>query len=334
MEFERRFAGVELRAEGRRLSGVAMRYGDISPSHRERFEPGSIRLAESVHLDLHHDPERAIAWHPGGGLVLDNGRQTLAMRTEPLPPIPAADRALAEIRAGRVNGLSVEFRALAERRDRGIRVIEAAVLSGIGIVRSPSYGGSRVEARARSGRTLRATMPTDENLSCECIAQGRDPSACRAMIRFENEVMAPMAAMIRDAFEEAQAGIAGRDILAVQKDYGRPLASARRGTLRASPGAGGLDIEVDLPTGNAGDDVVAASEAAGVIARPLIDYESEETEFTDTPEGRVVTRARPRAFLIGATDSREGWPDARIDYDAEERSRPVAPRERGRRAWL
>ena len=123
MEFERRFAGIELRAEGRRLSGTVLRYGDVSPSHRERFEPGALRLAEAVHLDLAHDPERAVAWHPGGGLHLDNGRQALTMRAE-LPPLPAADRALAEVRAGRANGLSVEFRALAERREGGLRVAE------------------------------------------------------------------------------------------------------------------------------------------------------------------------------------------------------------------
>ena len=62
-----------------------MRYGDVSPSHRERFALGSLRMADSVHLDLHHDPERAVAWHPGSGLVLANGRDALTMRVE-LPP--------------------------------------------------------------------------------------------------------------------------------------------------------------------------------------------------------------------------------------------------------
>ena len=36
---ERRTFGTEVRAEGRRLSGVVLAYGDVSPSHRERFEP-------------------------------------------------------------------------------------------------------------------------------------------------------------------------------------------------------------------------------------------------------------------------------------------------------
>ena len=56
---------------------------------------------------------------------------------------------LSEIAAGRIVGLSVEFKALAERREGGIRVIERATLGGIGLVRSPSYTGSRVERRNR-----------------------------------------------------------------------------------------------------------------------------------------------------------------------------------------
>ena len=72
---ERRAALGEIRVEGRRLSGVVMRYGEVSPSHKERFEPGSLRMADTVHLDLNHDRERAVAWHPGGGLELSRPKR-------------------------------------------------------------------------------------------------------------------------------------------------------------------------------------------------------------------------------------------------------------------
>ena len=154
-EVERRAALGEIRVEGRKLTGTVMRYGEVSPSHKERFEPGSLRMAASVHLDLNHDRERAVAWHPGGGLELAERGESLELSAE-LPPIPAADRALDDIRTGKATGLSVEFRAVKESRVDGVRVIEEAELSGVGLVGQPSYEGSRVEARARKhGRFAR-----------------------------------------------------------------------------------------------------------------------------------------------------------------------------------
>ena len=148
---ERRDIPGELRAEGRRLSGRVMVYGDVSPTHRERFEPGSLRMADAVSLNLFHDAERAVAYMPGGGLELREEDGALVMRAE-LPPIPAADRALALVASGEADGLSVEFDAERERREGGIRVIEAARLGAVGIVRRPSYKQSRVEARERRRR--------------------------------------------------------------------------------------------------------------------------------------------------------------------------------------
>ena len=145
---ERRAALGEIRVEGRKLTGVVMKYGEVSPSHKERFEPGSLRMADAVHLDLDHDRERVVAWHPAGGLELADQGEALELSAE-LPPIPAADRALQEIRSGRVRGLSVEFQAVKESRVGGVRVISEALLTGIGLVSKPSYQGSQVEARAR-----------------------------------------------------------------------------------------------------------------------------------------------------------------------------------------
>ena len=145
---ERRAAFGEIRVEGRKLTGTVMVYGEVSPSHKERFAPGSLRMADVVPLNLGHDRERAVAWHPGGGLELRDEDGAMILSAE-LPPIPAATRALDEIRTGKVTGLSVEFRAVKETRVNGVRVIEEAELSGVGIVARPSYEGARIEARAR-----------------------------------------------------------------------------------------------------------------------------------------------------------------------------------------
>ena len=165
---EHRFSGVECRAEGRRLSGPAMRYGEISPSHGERFEPRAFDLDDRTRwLDLRHDPDKVLAWTGGGGLTLTDGTQALEVRAD-LPEIPAADRALDDVRAGRLNGFSVEFNALAERRENEIRVVERAELVGNGVVAAPSYPGSTAEIRRKLQSGFKSLVPYGKVLECKC----------------------------------------------------------------------------------------------------------------------------------------------------------------------
>ena len=53
---------------------------------------------------------------------------------------------------GLLAGLSVEFRATAQRYVGGQRIITAALLNGAGLVDDPEYPGSAVELRAAQGR--------------------------------------------------------------------------------------------------------------------------------------------------------------------------------------
>ena len=314
----------EFRVAGRTLTGAAMVYGDVSPDFRERFEPGAFGEVRSIPVNLQHDPSFVVV---RDALLTDSPRE-LRVRAD-LPPGSAA---LALVKRGALNGFSIEFTARSERHEAGVRVVERADLTGLALVDRGAYPAATAEVRARSGRTLRATIPVNRDLQCECIAQGGGGAECAAIVRFQAGIAEPMAEMIGRAFEEAQAGIAGRDVLAVQKDYSNPIASARRGTLRARATGEGVELEADLPAGRVGDDVVAASETAGIVARPLIDYDSPETRYVDTDAGRVVERAHVRAILVGSTDSRAGWDDARIDYDGEARAAPAPARRR--RVWL
>ena len=136
MSAERFYAGLELRAEGRRLVGPAVTYGEVSPSHRERFEAGAFDLRDgrTRWLDVAHDPERVIAHTDGGGLELRDTAQALEVAAT-LPRIPAADKALADVQAGKLRGFSIEFHAEAERRESGIRIVSKAALVGVGLVR-------------------------------------------------------------------------------------------------------------------------------------------------------------------------------------------------------
>ena len=314
MRTERRAATTELRVAGRKLSGTVMVYGAVSPSHRERFEPGSLRLSENCWLDLYHDPLKAVAWHPGGGLILTNNREALTMRAD-LPPLPAADRALAEIRGGQISGLSVEFQAEKETRDGGLRVIEQAILRGIGIVRSPSYVESQIEARRRKPRGVRNPWIKSEWTArkagaCDCQGETCDT------VSFEP-----------GAFTEALAS--DREMLALAGSN-RPLASRNKGTLAIRETEfGDIEIEIDRLAGDTdiGRDVAGQSKATRVVVRPWVDVEA--SEFTEEGTHRTFTRAALKGTIIKPTTADDGWAEIEIEGERE-----AAPRARERRLWL
>ena len=81
-------AGSEFRAQGRVLSGVVLRYGDISPDFAERFMPGSLAPLPDVPLNLQHD--RAMVVLPPGRFVLADSERALEIRAE----LPASSAAL------------------------------------------------------------------------------------------------------------------------------------------------------------------------------------------------------------------------------------------------
>ena len=295
-----------------------MRYGDISPDFREKFEPGAFGAVGSVDLNLQHDPAVVVA----RGASLTDSPVALSVRAE----LPDGSAALALVRRRALNGFSVEFRPTREHRDAaGVRVVEAATLTGLALVDRGAYPGAKAEVRARSGRRMRSKIPYDSYLACECIAQRGSGSGgtCIPLVRFTKMAGEEMAKVFDRAFAELE-----RDVLVVAGDFKRPLGSVRKGTLRGKSTDDGLEIEVDLPAGAVGDEIVAAHEAAGVIARPLIDFD--RSEFVDGPEGREYTRPHLRAILVGATDTKAGWPDPTIDYgDPEGRAVPAR-----RRLWL
>lgn len=144
--------GVELRADGRTLTGAAIRYGDVSPSHRERFAPGSLNVSPDLAPTLGHRSGRVLAY--GDDVRVEDRADALIVSAH-LPRTETAHTALEGVRSGRFRGWSVEFVARRESRDAsGIRVIEQADLPGLALVDHPSYPGSGVEARQEDGGSL------------------------------------------------------------------------------------------------------------------------------------------------------------------------------------
>ena len=73
---------------------------------------------------------------------------------------------------------------------------------------------------------------------------------------------------------------------------------------------GPAEVTIDLPDDDAGRAALAAHESAGVVVRPYLDpVESVGEQVGDVMHYEHVSI---RAFVVSATDAREGWPTPKV----------------------
>ncbi len=287
---------VEVRASGGGvLVGEALPYGERARDRPEMFSPSAfVSGLDTAALNLQHDRERLIAEQPGA-LTFTDTPQSLRLKAE-LRPDSAEARL---VRRGALRGLSVEFVALSERRERGVRVITEAHLDGVALVDLGSYR-TEVEVREWEEAWLTATIPTESEL--ECLCQGGDCTD----VEFGD-----------GAFEDL--GASG-DILAVGGGgFANVLGSARRGTLITRNTRRGLQVGLTEPNTETARRVVESARVAPIYARPILDLE--RSEFADEGTLRRFSRASVRAILIKPTDSARGHIPAEIEGVTEGRRR-------------
>lgn len=141
---EKRF--VEFREiEGRTVHGVALSYGDVAHARLgpERFLPGSFGAIGKLDViaNLQHERSKPLGRSQGGGLELRDSEQALEITLE-LPATTDGNDALELVNRKVLRGFSIEFAPKRESRVDGVRVIESAILSGIGLVDRPAYPAS------------------------------------------------------------------------------------------------------------------------------------------------------------------------------------------------
>ena len=132
-----------------RIVGRILTYGERATDRAELFERGALSWpADGVILNRQHARGapimRVLPTQVGDELRID----------QILPDTVAGRDAATEIRGGLMRGLSVSFQAGKQSFAGGVRRIQSAVMTAVGLVDDPSYDAP-VEVRHRAGRRYR-----------------------------------------------------------------------------------------------------------------------------------------------------------------------------------
>ena len=135
-----------------RLVGRILTYGERALDRPEVFEAGALTWpSDGVVLNRQHARGapimRIVPKQVGNELTID----------QPLPDTTAGRDAATEIRDGLLRGLSVSFQSARQSFAGGVRRIQSATMTAIGLVDDPSYDAPvEVRQRAHSSRYRRA----------------------------------------------------------------------------------------------------------------------------------------------------------------------------------
>ena len=276
-----------------------MRYGEIATGapRPEKFLPGAFKVPpDGVILNVQHDRNKPIARTPDTLSLIDT-EKSLELRAD-VPGTQEGSDTLTLVRNRILTGLSVEFRAVKEHFEAGVRVITEAVLSGISVVDRSAYAGSVVEARRIGGLGISFKIPYEKKMRCQCCTKADN-------VRFK-----------KGSLDEVAEGTEG-DVLAVSGDYKGALASRKRGTLRAKKNDDALAVEMDVADTTSGRDLIAQADDVDVFARPIVDFE--KSAFSVEGDTAIIERAHVRGFTLGSTDARQGWTPIKIIRESENR---------------
>ena len=262
---ETRFSELRQDADGR-LSGTVLEYGDVASigGISERFEPGAFGDLASLDivLNVQHERTRPIARTGGAGLRLSDSPESLTMSVE-LPDTADARDTLALVKAGVLRGVSVEFRAIAERFEQGVRIISEALLTGLAIVDKPAFGLSTVatrqleivESRQTGERIVTGEVPYGEFTVID--HEGTGPRKPRKLSYQERCFAHSLNQLVRDI------------TLGVYREQARQIASRKAGSLVLTDSPTALKFRAVLPPAN---QISIIDDAVNLIRSDVADW--------------------------------------------------------------
>ncbi len=122
------------------ISGLLLPYETEARDRRERFQKNAARWEGSIPLNRMHNRKEIVA-----RAELSQTDEGVRL-TAKLPDTQRARDLAVEVRAKIHRGLSVEFKSIKEKSEKGIRIIVDAVIGGAAVVSDGAYP-TTVEAR-------------------------------------------------------------------------------------------------------------------------------------------------------------------------------------------
>jgi uncharacterized protein len=183
---ETRAIEVELRfdSETRQLSGIAVPYGEVTPSYNERFAPGSVHLDQNALLLWQHDQREPV------GKILNGRDKDNAFHFDAFISDTARGRDAATLAADGVLSLSVGFIMRDSHIVDGVTEVRDALVKEISLVSFPAYAGATVtEVRDDSESESPASAPNKEETVENITPEASDLAEVREAIQhLEREI--------------------------------------------------------------------------------------------------------------------------------------------------
>ena len=296
--------------QGRVLVGLALPFEsetEISPGQFEKFSRNSVRTSGESLLTINHESGRVLAREPDS-LKFESRNDGLYIRAQ-IPKTSEGDDILELVRTKTLRALSIDFQSLAERQVGPLRVIDSALISGVSVVSRAAYPQTTLEARAIEGAKIRAAIPFNVPLTCQCH-RGECDIVSFAPNSFDNSLFGPDA----------------RNVLAVTGEFKSALAGTQSGGMVITKGRRELKITINqVADTTSGRDLLEQISQKLIVARPsFIDG-----EFTEVNGVASYSAATLRAIVFSPTDLTD-WQPVR----AETRARSPASTARRRKVWL
>ena len=237
----------ELRAEGRTLTGVAMRYGDAArvyvPRYQrvltERIQPGAFAPIGDVILDIAHNPARPVMRTPA--LELRDSGELLELRAE-IPHTPTGDELVEGLESGLLRGLSVDMVVTEDDIAGDVRTVQRAQLGGIAVVPRPAYDSTSAELRiddlGLSGEfRYGITQIVGAGQGAEAIAQRQAAELRRGSVRKRRVAAGAFRRYLRDPRREVT--------LVAGKNYDRAIGARSTGALQLRENDRGVQFRIN-----------------------------------------------------------------------------------------